>query len=100
MRKEKIMKYSDYLRHLRHDDCPRYKMFGCPEKCDVDQDGAGTRTKYSYEELEQHLKYSCPNMLVKCFNCNFKEVRSKFPAKHSAKNCIKLLQEKQEEIRK
>lgn len=86
------MKYYDYINHLKYGDCPQFKKFECPANCDVDSEGP--REKYSYEKLEAHLRHDCPNMMIKCFNCNYKEIRSKFPKKHLPKNCVKILQEK------
>ena len=78
-------------------------IFECPAKCDFEsslsesnnQDEKKEKKKYNFDQLEDHLLYECPNMLVSCPRCHYKELRSKFTKRHDFKKCIQILQDKQ-----
>lgn len=87
------LSYHELIHHLKQTPkCPK-ALIKCPKECLVIEGNVQMLTVISFEELENHLTFSCPSMGFQCKLCLFKGTISE-KLIHSPHKCIKYLRQK------
>ena len=57
---KKIMSYNNYLKHMKGNNCSKFKIYTCPLDCEPNS----ARNKMTYNEFLVHVKSKCKKVLI------------------------------------